>query len=385
VFGHEIAMPQVIDEPLVLEQAIPVHAGPPMPQDAAPAPRPPAAPKPRARRILLSVVAAAGLIGAVVAVLYAIHAQHYESTDDAVLEGHVIPIGPQVAARVLAVNVVDNQFVHKDDVIVELDPTDYKVAVEQAQGNLAAMDGKVSEARAEVLAADAQRDQSRAAVDAAQTNFEILAGDFKRDQSLDERAISKQQFDTDDAAQKSAAAQVKEAKAKLASSASLITIADAAVLAAQGDDAKARADLQRDQTNLGYCRILAPESGRITRKNVETGEYVAVGQALLAVVPPEVWVVADFKETQLTYMRLNQPVSVHVDAYPDREFSGRVESFQAGTGSRFSMLPAENATGNFVKIVQRIPVKILLDPDQTNTSDVVLVPGMSVEAEVTVR
>jgi len=368
-----------------MKQAIPVQAGRPVPQEAAPAPRPPAAPKPRARRILLMVVAAAALIGAVVASLYWVHAQHYESTDDAVLEGHVIPIGPQVAARVSAVNVVDNQFVNKGDVIIELDPTDYKAAVEQAQGNLAAMDGKVREAQAEVLAAGAQRDQSRAQVDAAQTNFEILEADFKRDQSLDERAISRQQLETDDAAQKSAGAQVTEAKAKLASSASLITIADAAVVAAQGDDAKARADLQRAQINLGYCQIRAPESGRITRKNVEPGEYVSVGEALLALVPPQVWVVADFKETQLTYMRPNQPVSIHVDAYPDQEFSGRVESFQAGTGSRFSMLPAENATGNFVKIVQRVPVKILLDPDQTNGSDVLLAPGMSVEAEVKVR
>jgi membrane fusion protein (multidrug efflux system) len=378
-------MPQVIDEPPAMKQAIPVQAGRPVPQEAAPAPRPPAAPKPRARRILLMVVAAAALIGAVVASLYWVHAQHYESTDDAVLEGHVIPIGPQVAARVSAVNVVDNQFVNKGDVIIELDPTDYKAAVEQAQGNLAAMDGKVREAQAEVLAAGAQRDQSRAQVDAAQTNFEILEADFKRDQSLDERAISRQQLETDDAAQKSAGAQVTEAKAKLASSASLITIADAAVVAAQGDDAKARADLQRAQINLGYCQIRAPESGRITRKNVEPGEYVSVGEALLALVPPQVWVVADFKETQLTYMRPNQPVSIHVDAYPDQEFSGRVESFQAGTGSRFSMLPAENATGNFVKIVQRVPVKILLDPDQTNGSDVLLAPGMSVEAEVKVR
>ena len=287
--------------------------------------------------------------------------------------------------RVLAVHVADNQLVRQGDVLVDLDPTDYQVAIDQAKGSLAAMEGKQREAEAQIPAAQAQRDEARAQLEAAQTNFDNADRDLKRFESLDERARSKQQYDSAIATQKSDWAAVEQARAKVTSAESQITTAQAAALAAKGDVEKATADLHRAEVNLGYCQIKATEDGRVTRKNVEPGAYVTPGEALFAIVPPEVWVVANFKETQLNYMRAGQPVTVHLDAYPGHDFNGHVDSIQSGTGSRFSMLPAENATGNFVKIVQRIPVKIVLDQDQNDDLTRSLVPGMSVEAEVKVR
>jgi membrane fusion protein (multidrug efflux system) len=337
----------------------------------------------RKRNRLPMIVLIILLVGAAVGSIYWLHARHFESTDDAQIEGHIVPISAQVAARVLTVNVQDNQVVKKGDLLVTLDPTDYQVAIDQAQGTLAAMQGKLRQAQAEIPAAVAGRDEAQAELDAAQTNFENADSDLKRYESLDERARSKEQYDNATAAQKSAKAQVEQAKAKLTSAESDIATAQAAAVAAQGDVEKAQADLKRAQVNLDYTRITASEDGRVTRKNVEPGSYVGVGAALLALVPKDVWVVADFKETQLTDMKPGQPVDISVDAYPDRTLTGHVESFQAGTGSRFSMLPPENATGNFVKVVQRVPVKILIDSGQSD--DMVLAPGMSVEPEVRVR
>ena len=159
--------------------------------------------------------------------------------------------------------------------------------------------------------------------------------------------------------------------------------AQAAFDVAHADVEAARAALRNAELDLSYTRIRAPESGRVTRRAVEAGAYVQVGQALLAIVPAHVWVVANFKETQLTFMRPGQPVEVEVDAYPRRVFKGRVDSIQAGTGSRFSLLPPENATGNFIKVVQRVPVKIIFD--EAPDSHYLLAPGMSVVPVVRIR
>lgn len=343
------------------------------------------APRPFYRRpifLVLMLILAAGIF---FAVRYEMVARHYESTDDAFIEGHVIPISPEISARVSAVYVGDNTFVHKRDLLVALDPVDYQAALDQVRGAEAAARGKLQQARSQVIAANAAREEAVAGVDVATVNADNMALDLKRYEGLDERARSKQQLDNAVAAQKTAQAQVEQARAKLASAESQIVTAQASVTAAEGDLSKASADVHRADVNLGYCRITATEDGRITRKSVESGSYVSAGQALFALVPSDVWVVANFKETQLGSMRPGQGVNIHVDAFPEKVFTGKVDSIQAGTGSRFSMLPAENATGNFVKVVQRVPVKIVLDPGQTNDSARILAPGMSVEPSVKVR
>jgi membrane fusion protein (multidrug efflux system) len=379
-------MAQTLVQPERIERMSPTLEKSPLVPDAAAVAAPAPSRRPLNRRpLLIGLVLLLAIGGAIAGILYWVHAQHYEITDDATLEGHVIPISAQIAARVVAVHVVDNQSMKKGDLLVELDPTDFQVAIEQARGSLAAMQGKLAEAKAQVPATQAQRDQAKAELDAAGTNFQNADADLKRYATLDVRARSQEQLDNATSAQKSAQAAVEQARAKLASAESQIDTAQATVLAAQGDVEKANADLQSAQVNLGYCQIKASEDGRVTRKNVEPGAYVTAGEALLAIVPPEVWVTADFKETQLTYLRPGQPATIHLDAYPGYDFIGHVDSIQSGTGARFSMLPAENATGNFVKIVQRVPVKIVLDPDQNSDLTRALVPGMSVEAEVHVR
>jgi membrane fusion protein, multidrug efflux system len=281
--------------------------------------------------------------------------------------------------------VTDNQFVHKGDLLVELDPTDYRAALAQAQGSEAAMKGKLEQARAGVGGAESAVTEAQAELDSAHVTFENANRDLERYQRLDERAKSQQQIDTATTAQKTAAAQVEQAKAKLQNIQTQVASAKANVLAAEGDFQKAQADTARAQINLGYCQIVASEDGRITSKSVDPGMYVTSATQLFVLVPRDVWVVANFKETQLDLMQPGQPVTIKVDAYPDHKFTGHVDSIQAGTGSRFSVIPAENATGNFVKVVQRVPVKIVFDGDVISDPSHLLAPGMSVEPKVRVR
>ena len=337
----------------------------------------------RALLVLLLVV----IVGAIIATIYAIQASRYESTDDAYIEASVVTISPQVSAIIKRMAVSDNQLVQKGDLMVELDPTDYQVALEQAQATQAAMEGKLQQARSEIDSAKATRDEAKAEVEVAKANAANAAADYQRFLDLREKspgAVSRQQMDSATDAQQSAIAQVKQAEAKLAAAEADIATQTATALAAEGDVKKAIADVHKAEVNLGYCTIVAPTSGKVTRKSVEAGTYVQTGEQLFAIVPNEVWVVANYKETQLDHMRIGQPVTVKVDAYPDMDLHGHVQSIQSGTGSRFSMLPAENATGNYVKVVQRIPVKIVLDNANTDQNRL-LTPGMSVLPEVDIR
>jgi membrane fusion protein (multidrug efflux system) len=328
--------------------------------------------------VILAVLSIAGT-------LYWLHTRNFEDTDDAFIDGHVIPISPQLSALVSAVHVNDNEFVHKGDLLIELDATDFQVALSQAQGAEAAAKGKLQQAQSAVPTAKSAVVDAQAQLAAAQVELDNATTHLHRWDSVDARARSQEQLDDAVAAQKTSAAQVDEAKARVESAQTQVASAQASVIAAQGDYEKAQADTNRARINLGYCRIVAPQDGRITNKNVDAGKYVTPSSDLFALVPSEVWVVANFKETQLDLMRPGQPVTIHVDAYPDHDFHGTVQSIQAGTGSRFSVIPAENATGNFVKVVQRVPVKITFDGDVNTDSGVLLSPGMSVEPTVRVR
>jgi membrane fusion protein (multidrug efflux system) len=342
--------------------------------------------KRKGKRALL-VLGCVVVIGAIVATIYAVHASHFESTDDAYVEGQVVTISPQVSALVKTVAVDDNTQVEKGQLLIQLDPTDYEVALEQAKATQAAMEGKLQQAKSEIDSARASRDEAQAEVEVAKANAANAAADYKRFTDLSARtpgAVSRQQMDSAVDAEQSNIAQVKQMAAKSVAADAEIATKQATSIAADGDLKKAIADVHKAEVNLGYCTIVAPESGKITRKNVEPGTYVQTGEQLFAIVPSKVWVIANFKETQLDRMRLGQSVSIKVDAYPDMDLHGRVDSIQSGTGSRFSMLPAENATGNYVKVVQRVPVKIVLDGTNTD-KDHQLTPGMSVLPEVELK
>jgi membrane fusion protein (multidrug efflux system) len=350
----------------------------------------PAAPPVAAKKkkpVLLFVFLALIVVASSVGIYEFIYFSHYVTTDDAFIEGHVVSISPQVPAKIKSVLIDDNMFVHKGQLMVELDPTDYLIAVNQAKATENAMAGKSKEADAEIQSAMASLDEADAEVAVATANLTNSKADLDRYTELQKRdpgAVSKQQFDAATAAQASNAAQVRQAEAKKKQYEADVETKKATAEAAKGDLLKATADVNKAETNLSYCNIVAPEDGRVTRKNVEPGSYTQAGEQLFAIVPSNVWVVANFKETQLSRMKIGDDVEVEVDAYPGMKLHGHVDTFQYGTGSRFSVLPAENATGNFVKVVQRLPTKIVLDnvPNDPNRP---LALGMSVEPEVTLK
>ncbi len=318
-------------------------------------------------------------------ILWWLHARRYESTDDAFIDGHVVAISPRVSAVVRAVFVDDNVAVRPGDLLVELDRRDFATALQQARANAASARAKLASARAMLRAKDAAVAEAEAEVTVARTTAENAERDYRRYAHVDARARSAQQLDAARAAFESAGARLAQARASVTAARAEVADAATAILVARAGVERARADVRRARLDLSYCTIRAPVEGRITKKDVEPGAYVATGQDLLAIVSTDVWVTANFKETQLDRMRPGEPVTIDVDAYPDASFSGRVASIQHGTGARFSVLPAENATGNYVKVVQRVPVKIVFDGDQIGRFDRVLAPGMSVVPSVEVR
>ena len=279
---------------------------------------------------------------------------HHASTDDAQIDGHVDPVIPQVGGYVTRVLVKDNEPVRAGQVLVKIEPGDYQARMEMANASLAS-------AVASLAAARADEEVSRTADRKAAT-------DLARYRPLRaEGGISQQQFDDAQAA-------AEEAHARLDAAAKQVAAAAAQV-------AQKRADLDLARLQLSYTTVTAPVAGTVSKKSVEPGQMVQAGQALLSIVQDrDVWVVANYKETQLTHMRPGQPVEVEVDAYPGVRFQGRVESIASATGARFALLPPDNATGNFTKVVQRVPVKIVLTgpPDPAHPLRV----GMSVKAVV---
>lgn len=338
----------------------------------------------RRRPLLLALGAAVLLAGGVYGGKAFVHARHYEGTDDAFIEGHVVQVSPKVAAHVVAVRFDDNREVKRGQTLVELDPRDFAVALEVAEANLLAARGRLAQAEAQGQVARAGADQARAEITSAEATHENAAADLGRNQDLNrQRVIDRREFDASTAQAKGTAAVLEAARQRAAGARAQIALADAQLQAARAEVTQGEAGVRQAKLTLGYCTIAAPADGRVARKSVEPGDYAQPGQALLAVVQHDVWVMANFKETQLTDMRPGQPVELSVDAFPGRPLRGHVESLQLGTGSRFSLLPPENATGNYVKVVQRNPTKIVFDepPDTLDR----LAPGMSVEPEVRVR
>ena len=343
---------------------------------------PPVPPRSRTKECIAITVVSL-LIGAAAAVYYVQYVAPYETTDNAFIEGHVIPMASQVPGRVAELLVKDNQSVKAGDVILKIDPRDYEASLAQARADLAAARSRVDQAKAQVKASEAQVAQAQATVVAANAENQRAADDLKRYESVEVRAVSRSAFDLAQSQARASSAHAEAARSQVKAAEAEVTLSQAGVETASAAVQQAEARLQQAELNLSYTQVIAPDDGRITRRVVEKGTYIQPGQALLAVVPRQYWVIANFKEIQLTHMRVGQPVEVTVDAYPDRTFRGRVESIQAGAGARFSLFPPENASGNYIKVVQRVPVKILLDDLPGN--DLALGPGMSVVPKVCVK
>lgn len=325
---------------------------------------------PRKKRILIIVAIVIGLIVIIGAVLYWLHARQFENTDDAFIDGHSSQVSPQVGGRVIKLLIVDNQQVKAGDVLAEIDPRDFEVRLAQAEA-------QKEQATAQAALQEANIGQAEANVKVAEADVFQADRDLKRYKSIDQKAITTEQLDNAISASKSA-------HAKLAANLQAVEAAKAQEQAAEANITQAEADIKNAELQLSYTKIVAPIDGRITRRTIEVGNVVTEGQPLMAVVSNNLWVTANFKETQLTHMRVGQEVRIRVDAFPDVYFHGHIDSFQKGSGAAFSTLPAENATGNYVKVVQRVPVKIVFN-DNTERDKYPLSPGLSVDPRVRVR
>lgn len=416
------------------------------------------------------------LVLAIGGLIYWLYARQFESTDDAFVEGDIVQVSSRVSAHVSKIYVDGNQFVHKGDLLLELNPEDLQVKLEQAQAQLQTAKGQydqavansnltkrstnaaqtqalsnvqttrtnveqtriaarskqtqIDQAQAALHTAEASLAQTRAQVAQPEADVRLAEIEYRRRKNLFDRGdVSQQSLDQAanalqnarsrlDAAEKqvlAAQSRVDEARANVNTATEnyrqslaqvnvtqsqvgesqgrleaantapeQVDVSESAVEAARAGQAAAEATVHEAELNLSYAKVYAPEDGFVSRKTVEEGQLVQIGAPLMAISQSDdIWVVANFKETQLELMQPGQKVTVKIDAFPSESFSGHVDSVQAGTGSRFSLLPPENATGNFVKVVQRVPVKIVFDesPDKVKK----LVPGMSAEPSVKVR
>jgi membrane fusion protein (multidrug efflux system) len=320
------------------------------------------------RRVIatLGLVAFAIVLGAVLAYAYG---SGERGTDDAYVTGHVHTIAARVNGTVEQVLVQDNQFVRAGDKLVRLDTRDFEVRVVLERS-------RIEQAEAEQARARALIDQAQAAIVAAVADAKRGDLDFARAQELTRetpRGLSQQEYDAADATRKSTAARVLQAQAQLA--VSRATLAESTATQSQG-----KANLRDASLQLNYTDIVSPVDGYVGKKTVETGQRIVPGQALLAVVEKDAWVVANFRETQLKHVDVGDKVSLQFDALPDVVLVGHVDSFAPATGAQFALLPPDNATGNFTKVVQRVPVKILIDDPDLLSRHIAL--GMSVTARL---
>src|SRR5256884_2777330 len=364
-----------------------------------------------------------------------LHARRFESTDDAQIDGHINVVSSRISGTVLYVNprIENNQYVEAGALLLELDPSDYQAALEHARADLATREATArsagvnvpitnASAFSQLRLAEAARDEAVAAVDSEEANLAAAQHRVKQDEAVYARAerdrvryqglvdggvVSRLEYDAHEAealadsqALEADRATVISEQHKIGQLRSLIEQKLAQVQSAHtapqqvndaraksessiGQVSQAKADVRTAELNLGYTKIYAPVSGVIGRKTVELGQRIQPGQSLLAIVPVDnIWVTADFKETQLKYMRPGQSVNIHVDTF-GRDYRGTVENLPAAAGTLFSLLPPENASGNFVKVVQRLPVRIRFNPEQDPQH--LLRPGMSVEPQVKVR
>jgi membrane fusion protein (multidrug efflux system) len=322
------------------------------------------------------------VIGIVAGIAWYLHARHYESTDDAFIDGRPVLVSPQVSGSLISVDVTDNQIVKKGDLLASIDARNYKAAADQADAQIRQNEAALKNYEAQIAAQRAQVDQATQQVTEAQAALKFATDENTRYQDLVQKGAGTVQR----AQQASSDFNGKQAAFDAANAAKLAAERQIDVLTAQKIGAvaqldQARAQKERADADLERTELHATVDGRVTKLTAAVGALAAPGQAIMIVVPLDVWVTANFKESQLADMRAGQPVDIRIDAFGGRSFRGQINSVQAGSGTAFSLLPAENATGNYVKVVQRVPVKITFD----QRPDVELGPGMSVVPTVTVR
>jgi len=342
--------------------------------------------------IILVVVAA---VIAVSALLYWMHSRQYESTDDAFIDAHIVRIASQVSGTLVQVADLDNRHVEAGRPLAVIEGSRPEAQVAEAQAGVKQAIAQYSQALAQVAQAQAASDQAAAQARAPLADAVKAAQDLARYESLvklDPNAVAGQQLDQARAQARATAAQAAAARRQVASADAQVAVARRAANAAEAVIGAKKAQVTEANVTLGDARITAPVSGQVVNRQVNLGSYVAPGTQLMAIVPDRMWITANFKETQLTLMKIGQPVEIKVDAFPDVKFRGRVDSVQRGAGQAFALLPPQNATGNYVKVVQRVPVRIEFVTGKDENGKPIpdprhypIGPGMSVIPTVKVR
>lgn len=305
------------------------------------------------KRIIIPAIVAVIIL--ILATIISLNSIFYKSTDDAFVEGHIITVAPRISGPVIKLNVEDNQIVKKGDLLLEIDPNDYEVKLKQAEA-------KLEEANATLKTIDNEMVKTASELDFAQKDYERYSQMYKKGIS------SKQDFEASKTSLTTAQSNDDSAKAKHEEITASIK--------------RLEAEVEQAKLNLSYTKIYAVEDGKITHRSVEQGNYIQTAQPLFAIVPNKVWVVANFKETQVANMKKGQKVKIKIDAYGNKKFNGEIDSLQMASGAKASLFPPENAVGSYVKIVQRIPVKIIFTDDISNYN---IIPGMSVVPTVKVK
>jgi membrane fusion protein, multidrug efflux system len=344
------------------------------------------------------ILAALVVVGGGYGIYQYLHGQAHETTDDAQVDKNMNPIIPRVTGYITKVFVKDNQPVKKGDTLFVIDDKDYVVRVEEAKAALAAAEGSFAVAKADIGGAqagvsvsDANIQSSKGNIEAAKVRVWRANNDFERYQNLyNNKSITKQQFEQAQAAKQEADANLRvlqqaeaASRSQRAASVSRSAVSNKQTEVAKANIERAKATLKAAELNLGYTVVTAAVDGQLSNVDIQPGQLVQPGQALFYIINSEqAWVVANFKETQLGKMKEGQKVMIKADAYDDVEFEGQISSFSPATGARFSLLPPDNATGNFVKTVQRVPVKITLTANNDKEKVKLLRPGMNVEVDV---
>jgi membrane fusion protein (multidrug efflux system) len=337
----------------------------------------------RGHRILASLAACVLLIALIGGVAYWLQVRHFESTDDAFVAARSFSVAAKVGGYVTAVPVTDNQHVNAGDLLARIDDRDYRIAIDQAQAQVAVAQANVTNIDAQIESQQAQIDQAKAQLKQAEAQLQFAREEAERAGDLVQKGAGTiqraQQTKSDLEAQQ---ANTSRAKAAVIGAELGLKVLQTQHKSAEASKQQADAQLDQAKLNLQYTNVQAAQSGRVVKLSGAKGTFATAGQSLMMFVPDEVWITANYKETQLADMRPGQSVEIRIDAYPGRKLKGHVDSVQPGSGTAFSLLPAENATGNFVKVVQRVPVKIVVDDWP---SDISVGPGMSVVPWTRVR
>ena len=336
----------------------------------------------RQRRRAVLVVALLIIIAVVAIVVWWVNSSSYETTDDAFIDTRTVSISSQLSAAIVEVPVTDNQLVEAGAVLVRLDDRDYKAQLDQAKAQVDQAQANIGNIVAQIAAQQARVEQAQKQVEQTQAALTFAEQQDERYQRLVKNgAVTVEQAQQYSSNLLQAQAGLAAAQANLVATQKQVPVLHSQETLSTGQLEQARAAQEQAEANFSRTVITAPVAGRVARLTVAKGTYAAAGQALMMFVPREVWITANFKETQLNAVRPGDPVDIKIDVFPGRKFKGRVDSIQAGSGTAFSLLPTENATGNYVKIVQRVPVKIVFD----EPPDVLLGPGMSVVPTVRIK